>query len=259
MSLVRHIHLLKLNILIALRPHPIISAKLHSYIKYFPFLLPHDKYYYGFKHFIETKRGLFVDIGANDGISALGFRRINKTYHILSLEPNPIHEAVLRQLKKKIPRFDYMMVGAGNHRGKKTLFTPVTNNTSVYTSSSLDLSFVTNFTPGERYIKQFVNIIRLDSLRLSPSIVKLDTEGYDLEALKGFTKTIQRYRPYVLFEFNPLLVSREIRFFSQLHYHLYDYDYKHDYFLPFVKKRNMEILNRTRVFPNIFAIPNEKR
>jgi hypothetical protein len=54
-----------------------------------PFLLPHDKSYRALRHFITLRpNGLFLDVGANDGISALSFRRFDKTYRILSLEPN---------------------------------------------------------------------------------------------------------------------------------------------------------------------------
>ena len=38
---------------------------------------------------------LFLDIGANDGISARSFRLFNKTTPIFSIEPNPCHEAAL--------------------------------------------------------------------------------------------------------------------------------------------------------------------
>src|SRR3954468_10990200 len=61
-----------------------------------PFLLPHDKSYNALKHFIAaTPEGLFLDVGANDGISALSFRKFSKDYRILSLEPNRLLEPAL--------------------------------------------------------------------------------------------------------------------------------------------------------------------
>src|SRR5215831_370500 len=56
-----------------------------------PFMLPHEKDYFGLKLLLKPGDGLFLDVGANDGISALSFRHINSSYAILSLEPNPLH------------------------------------------------------------------------------------------------------------------------------------------------------------------------
>jgi hypothetical protein len=66
-------------------------AELHPYtwtlawlcVRHFSFLLPHDKSYYALRHFIALKpNGLFLDVGANDGISALSFRYLDYNYRI---------------------------------------------------------------------------------------------------------------------------------------------------------------------------------
>src|SRR5882672_10492632 len=57
----------------------------------FPFLLPHEKDYFGLQSLLSDGDGLFLDIGANDGVSALSFRSINSRYSILSVEPNAMH------------------------------------------------------------------------------------------------------------------------------------------------------------------------
>ena len=62
---------------------------LHNFYLYFlakrlfhilPFLLPHEKDYFGLKRLLKEGDGLFVDIGANDGVSALSFRRMNSPH-----------------------------------------------------------------------------------------------------------------------------------------------------------------------------------
>ena len=68
-----------------------------------PFLLPHDQSYYALRHFIKAApNGLFLDVGANDGISALSFRKFDKRYSILSLEPNIMHEPALKKIGQEI-------------------------------------------------------------------------------------------------------------------------------------------------------------
>src|SRR5260370_4334356 len=74
------------------------------------FLLPHDKSYFALRHFIALKpNGLFIDVGANDGISALSFRQFDRTYRILSLEPNYLLESSLKKIKARDPHFAYFM------------------------------------------------------------------------------------------------------------------------------------------------------
>src|SRR5690349_3822915 len=79
----------------------------------FPFLLPHEKDYFGLKLLLPEGDGLFLDIGANDGVSALSFRRINSTYAIFSVEPNPIQEPSLQRVKRRLKRFEFRLCAAG--------------------------------------------------------------------------------------------------------------------------------------------------
>ncbi len=104
--------------------------------------LPHDKDYLGLKHFINLDHGLFLDIGANDGISALSFRRLNKNWSILSLEPNTIHEKSLMRLMNKIQPFNYLLVGAGEREAEVQLYTPVYRGIYLHTFTSALLSEV---------------------------------------------------------------------------------------------------------------------
>ncbi len=48
-----------------------------------------------------------------------------------------------------------------------------------------------------------VDVIALDDLDLSPSIVKIDVEGFELSVLRGLERTIARCRPLLLLETPP--------------------------------------------------------
>ena len=86
--------------------------------------VPHEKYFLILKK-IPKRTGIILDIGANDGLSVISIRLINKVNPILSLEPNLEHENRLRFLSKFIKNFSYLMVGAGAEEKKVTLCTPI--------------------------------------------------------------------------------------------------------------------------------------
>src|SRR5262249_36840487 len=77
-------------------------------------LLPHDKDYLGLRHVVPNNdNGLLLDVGANNGISSLGFRKVGIPYKILAIEANGYHEPSLRRIKRRINQFDYQILGAG--------------------------------------------------------------------------------------------------------------------------------------------------
>ena len=190
--------------------HPYLWKFAWETIHRLPILLPHDKSYHALRHFIVLKpEGLFLDVGANDGISALSFRRFSKSYRILSLEPNPLLEPKLKRLKESDPRFDYKIVGAGSVRERMKLFVPIYKNVVLhtFTSSNRDqilAAIVENFgraVADTVEIKAFdCDIIPIDALNLDPTIIKIDVEGFDYAVVEGLSATIGRAKPFIIIE-----------------------------------------------------------
>ncbi len=230
------------------------------WLQYIPFFLPHDKAYHGFAYLARGKEGLFLDVGANDGISAVGFRRVNKNYRILSIEPNVCHERHLKKLNKRIKKFDYMLIGAGLTRSTQTMYIPVYNGVSLYTAATLRKEFLLGTL--EKYdfrgsadkkveiVEQKVEIIPLDELNLKPDIVKIDTEGFDIEVLLGMEKTIQASRPSILIECTHDPVNRMKGFFQKHNYRLFCYHHEYGRF------ENVD--DKLTQAGNIFCVPSEK-
>lgn len=234
--------------------------------QYVPFLLPHDRSYYGFRHLVKAGDGLFLDVGANDGISAIGFKHIHSDYRVLSLEPNRWHEASLKRLKKKLKGFDYRIVGAGQETCRQDLHMPFYQGVPIYTAASLykdyvDVSMRRQFAQhaGHKveYVTQSVEIVRLDDWALTPDIIKIDTEGFEYEVLLGLSRTIARCRPFIMLEYNPDLLRQQDDFLRPLGYEMFIYVFKEDRFHPFSMARPQ--LDGTRVAENIFCIPSEKK
>ncbi|GEM_PF-910397 len=234
---------------------------------YLPFFLPHDKSYYGFAHLVHPGDGLFLDVGANDGISAIGFRHIHSDYRILSIEPNRYHEPNLKKLKKKLKQFDYLIVAAGSEPGQKILHMPFYSGVPVHTAASIRPEFVESSMKDQfrrfgdekiAVLQQIVEVVRVDDLKLEPDIIKIDAEGYDYQVLLGAVATIGQKRPYVVVEYNPHLMDDFEGFFKTLSYVLFTYDYKQDCFLPFDKDYELGVGQLKGVAKNLFCIPKEK-
>ncbi len=85
----------------SIKKNPYSWALVWNVLPYIGFLLPHDKSYFGFRHLATAPAGLFLDVGGNNGMTAAGFRKINHTYDILSIEPNPCHEPALTPAEEK--------------------------------------------------------------------------------------------------------------------------------------------------------------
>lgn len=251
-----------------LRYNPYTGFIGRKFFQYIPFLLPHDKSYYGFAHLVKPGDGLFLDVGANDGISAIGFRHIHSDYRIISIEPNPCHDPDLQRLKRKLKNFDYKLIGAGKNRSQVTLYIPLYQGVPIYTAASMNKEYVSASMEEQHLhgvrdkhimiVEYKVDIIPLDELQLQPDIIKIDTEGYDYQALLGLSQTIATCRPSILIEHNPGLLDEVMAFFKGLDYALLTYDPSKDLFKSFDRQEEFKIYSSNHITTNIFCLPREK-
>jgi FkbM family methyltransferase len=229
-----------------------------------PFLLPHDKSYNAFRHFIKaTPTGLYLDIGANDGVSALSFRKFSRDYRILSLEPNRLLEPSLRRLKSRDARFDYRMVGAGSAPGRVRFFMPVYRGIALHTFTSasrehveraLVEQFGSNVARRARIEAIDGEVVRLDDLGLAPTIVKIDAEGFDDDVMEGMTATVDLARPFIAAEIAWANQGRIADMLRRYDYTLADYDIAADRFV----KGSAGSRSSMPAHRNLFAIPRDK-
>jgi len=189
----------------------------------------HEPDFNPFRRF-EGNRGLFVDVGANIGQSALSFRVVNKTSPILSFEPNPEMEFGLRTVKKLLGAgFDYRMHGLGERTETKTLYAPFVNGTPLSQFATFRPEGL-EATPERRrmfkeitgvdgfdVVKQSLHLVRFDELELAPEFVKIDVEGTEIDVLAGMEETLSRCRPLIMTEGNaaqPHLEARGYRMYA---------------------------------------------
>ncbi len=204
------------------------------------FLLPHEQSFNALRHFIAIKpEGMFLDIGANNGISALSLRHFSTRYRILSIEPNPLLEPYLKKIKAKDDRFDYLIAGAGAIPGQARFFVPTYGGVVLDTATATDRKQVYAavahwFSPSiaaKTKVSFFESpIVRLDDLTLEPSIVKIDAEGHDYDSLVGLAKTIDQYRPFIIIEMEWAANDKIHGFLAERHYSQLSYSAANDRF-----------------------------
>jgi FkbM family methyltransferase len=154
--------------------------------------------------------GLFLDVGASIGQSALSFRIYNRRSPIVSLEPLPWHRGDLRFVKHVVRRHRFIIAGAAEESRRATLFVPVLGSYRLPAQSSLareDAVAVLRRLEAEgadrkrlRLEEVEIELRRLDELGLDPAFVKIDVEGSELGVLEGMLETIERCTPVLMIE-----------------------------------------------------------
>ncbi len=179
----------------------------------FTFKRPHEPDFAFFKQ-LSDERGLFLDVGANAGMSAVSFRIFNKVAPILSLEPNPVHERDLRFVSRLVGPYEFRLLGASDADGFATLYVPTYRSVPVTPLATMERGLIEKdsrlkFLFGKSVerdtfaiAEQRIPVVRIDDLNLAPAIVKIDVEGFEHAVIRGMQDTLARYQPILLMEWS---------------------------------------------------------
>lgn len=151
----------------------------------------------------------FFDIGANTG-SFIFFPLLNKSIKCFAFEPNPLaYEALcenidINNLKDNVTPFN---MGIWNDETDLDLKVPVdTTDSGLATFGDSPDRFKYDNKNGDfttHNVKCKTIDVLFDELGLeSLDIIKIDTEGSELNILKGGEKTLKEYKPCILLEFD---------------------------------------------------------
>ena len=152
--------------------------------------------------FADKPCGLFIDVGANFGWYSLLMARLSAEAQVVALEPSrENYDLLLRNIESNtLENIVALNVGAGSSSSTAALFVHERNNPGAHSirPSSAGLS------------EEAIAIESLDAL-LEPytgpvRLLKIDVEGYEVEVLRGATKTLQRTEA-VLLEYSPTFLK----------------------------------------------------
>jgi FkbM family methyltransferase len=153
-----------------------------------------------FKCLLKVRgHGVFVDVGAYVGFYTVLAARYG--YRVVAFEPNPINLILLR--------YNTSFHGIGD---RVIIVSKAASDVHGYarfsiTSSPSESSF-TKYSRSElKLLDIVVEVVTIDSVLESLGVkdidnlvIKIDVEGFGLRVLRGATRTIERLRPFILFE-----------------------------------------------------------
>lgn len=152
---------------------------------------------------------IFFDIGSNTG-SFIFLPLLNKSIKCYAFEPNPIAYEVLKENIELNSLNDYVKpynLGLWSEQKILELKVPKdTNDSGLATFGHNPFRFKFDDKSGE-YENKKINCTTIDSMVIDLNlktldIIKIDTEGSELEILKGGEKTLKKYYPPILLEFD---------------------------------------------------------
>lgn len=165
-----------------------------------------------------------LDVGANEGVWTRRASAVFPGASFLLIEPQHEMNASLEAVARDLTNVRFIQAGAGAQKGVLTLTVSVDLQGSSFLAAEDAAS-----TNMER---RPVPIITIDSLYEDggdfPDLVKLDIQGFELEALRGAQTLFGRTESFILevslYEFMPNcpIMSEVIAFMSQRDYEVYD-------------------------------------
>jgi FkbM family methyltransferase len=132
------------------------------------------------QHHIELikSNGVVVDAGANVGVFSIFVATKHPDSTIYAFEPTPSTFAVLKENTKYYPNIKVFNCGLGDKNETSTIVTAAHS--------------------GGNYIGvggSPIEVKTIDGLNIPMDFLKIDTEGYEANILKGAAETIKKYKP----------------------------------------------------------------
>lgn len=141
-----------------------------------------------------TDIDIFVDIGANVGMTSLAFQYFSKGKSlIVSIEPMVSCSEILNNLSNRLPNFSYLNCGVGKKKGQALLNVSTSSPTS---QASSFLNFSAEYKSHAKHARSEINKIKVP-IRSIEDIMKniftsessiclhIDVEGFEKQVLEG--------------------------------------------------------------------------
>ena len=243
---------------------PLLQIFVYNNLEKFSFLFPHDKDYVGINLlFKKDEKRDFLDIGANIGLSTIGFRELGfKSNKIYLFEPDDfLINQYLNKIKKKYNNIHIYNFGLSNRTCKQKLYRAYYKNKFFHFNNSFDKSYIldkikSNYPNKFRDFKLKSKSFKLKKFReakikSNACFIKIDVEGYDHKVVKGMQEFIIQKKPVILIEYNKSNFT-QIYSLLQKYYDCYIFDIDKNY-LKKLFKNEINLLKKGRIFESTYV------
>lgn len=228
-----------------IRAHPLIYIFVRSLIRFTNIF---EKDFDGCKNIFFKKKINIIDIGASDGISIKYFYNNLNVNKIICFEPHKAYINILRKIKKNIIIKPFAI---GNKNENINIFYPRYKffNTffDIITYSHYDKILLKHFIKDFIFkknlliVKKKIKIKKIKKIYLKIDLIKIDTNGFELNIIKGLLNIIKKNKPALIIEIN-----KDSRTISQI---LSKLDYKGFFYSIKEKKfQNKKVINATNKY-----------
>ncbi len=180
---------------------------------------PHEEDFEALAYFTPEISEVFIDIGSNRGEAISSMLACMKTKNnIIGFEPNSIVFSKLEKQFANNPRVKVNNIGLGNIDKDLNLYIPYYRKWMFDGLSSFKYEEASEWLVHRLWRFNVKNLSvkttkckvrRLDDFILNPYFIKIDVQGFELEALIGAEKTLRSYKPILLIE----SISEEVKLF----------------------------------------------
>lgn len=168
---------------------------------------------------------VFIDVGANIGVFTLLMAQQVPQGKVIAFEPSPVNYASIVE-NTKLNQLDNVIAlncGLSDTPGELPLYVADEEQTQTNCNATLLKGGVFTHLAGMVELRVLdevlptLNIERVD-------LMKIDTEGAELQVLRGARQTLEQYRPSIVIEINQMFndagydVEEVIAFLQSLHY-----------------------------------------
>lgn len=155
------------------------------------------------------EEALFLDVGANRGLSAEAIVMYAKSAHVYLFEPNPLVSKKLARRYGSWPRTEVFECGLGDKTEERMLYVPFYKGWMFDALASFDRKEAGEWLEGQiaGYRREYLcikeypcSIKRIDDMGIAPFFIKLDVQGHELAVLQGAEQTLRNHAPIILLE-----------------------------------------------------------
>lgn len=136
------------------------------------------------------KFDIAVDAGANIGLQSV--RLAKKFNQVYSFEPTSVNYNCLINNAKKFSNIQVYKIGLGEREESAVIKIPIE-------SKNCGAFSILDFINEDSVFTENIELLPLDKFQLSPDLIKIDTQGFELFILKGAASTLKN-KPVLLLE-----------------------------------------------------------